>query len=246
MTRSPADARVVSFSSGRQRLDARLHAPEDPPRGAIVVAHPSPAHGGDMDHDVVRRAAEHACRHDLLALRFDFRGVGASEGDVGDRKGHVEDWGAACAFLRDLLGDGPLFGAGFSYGARMLTVALRPEAPAPPDLEGVLLLAPVTRIPRTRRDYGNLLLGRPLSDVTVDAAARSNLGSLSVPVEVIVGEADVVAPPADLEEYLPTHAHLEILPALNHFFVHGRGAHPLDADLLGPALDRALGRLLSA
>ena len=221
---APGPVRSISFTSGMHRISARFHPAAQPARGAAIVAHPHPAHGGNMEHPVVVTTAERAARVGLGALRFDFRGVGHSEGNRRDFEGHLDDWRQAVREVRARIPDGVLIGGGFSYGARQLAWLLHPQRSARPALDGVLLLAPATRVPTTRRDFGNLLLGRPLSEATLDAHVLENLRSLSGPIEVIVGDEDVVAPHAELAENLPAHAHMQVLPGLNHFFHHGTGA----------------------
>jgi pimeloyl-ACP methyl ester carboxylesterase len=91
-----------------------------------------------------------------------------------------------------------------------------------------------------------LLLGRPLADAGLDPKAVARLRALPVPVRVIVGERDVVAPPEDLRAILPPTATLDVLPGLNHFFSRSDGAGPTARELLLPALDRALHALLAS
>jgi len=235
--------REVSLLSGVHRLEARLHAPAGPPRAAIVVAHPHPAHGGHMDHAVVVLVAECAARAGMLALRFDFRGVRQSEGEVEDFEGHLEDWRVALADVSRRVPGVPALGAGFSYGARSMAWIARSGAPRRLDLAGRLLLAPATRVPRTRRDFGALLLGRPLVDATLDPHVLANLAALPDPTEVLVGEHDVVAPPGELRAHLAPGARLTVLAGLNHFFHRGVGAGAPDA-ALASAVEAALARLL--
>ena len=237
--------REVSFVSGIHRIDARLHPAEGTPRGAIVVAHPHPAHGGNMDHGVVVATCERAAAHGLTALRFDFRGVGRSEGDRADFAGHLDDWRRAVADLRRRVPEGPLFGAGFSYGSRSLAWLLHRGGEGKPVLDGVLLLAPATRVPTSRRDFGNLLLGRPLSEANLDPDVLENLRSLTLPTEVLVGDRDVVAPPEELAANLPPHAVLQVLAGLNHFFSERTGAGPLAHEPFAAAVDASLARLLA-
>ena len=234
--------REVSFISGIHRIDARWHAAPEP-RGAAVVAHPHPAHGGAMEHPVVVAAAECCVAHGLSTLRFDFRGVGQSEGDRADFEGHLEDWRMAVADARRRVPEGPMLGAGFSYGARSLAWLLH-RGPRPPVVSAVLLLAPATRVPTTRRDFGNLLLGRPLTEATLDPHVLENLRSLRVPTEVIVGARDVVAPAEELRENLPAQARLTVLDGLNHFFSVRTGAGPLARGDFTHAVHESLNRLL--
>jgi len=197
-----------------------------------------------MDHPVVIAAAEHAAARGLLTLRFDFRGVRQSEGSESDVAGHLEDWRQALLDVRRRNPGGCLLAGGFSYGARSLTAVLQPRAPRHPAVEGVLLLGPATRVPRTRRDFGNLLLGRPLHEAARDAEVLAQLEQLPVRSEIIVGAADVVAPPEELAAHLPAEAHLQVLEGLNHFFSRHPGAGPLDEAAVGAALDEALERLI--
>ena len=242
------DARVQpsAFDSGGHTLDAFVHVPEGEVRGQIVVAHPHPGHGGNMDHPVVVAVAERAAHAGLRALRFDFRGVRRSEGDVHDHDGHLEDVYSAWAVLRDAMPEGPLLGAGFSYGARQLARAVAPERAERPPVSGLLLLAPATKVPRTARDFGNLLLGRPLDEAARDAPAVAALERIPVRTRVLVGDRDVVAPVDDLSEALAPAAALTVLAGLNHFFSRGRGAGPTAYDVLEPAIDCALQALAPA
>ncbi len=237
--------REISFTSGMHRISARFHPAADPARGAAIVAHPHPAHGGNMDHPVVVTAAARAARVGLGALRFDFRGVGHSEGNKRDFEGHLDDWRQAVREVRVRIPEGMLLGAGFSYGARSLAWLLHPKASQRPAVDGVLLLAPATRVPTSRRDFGNLLLGRPLSDASLDEHVLENLRSLTGPVEVLVGDGDVVAPHAELAANLPPQANLQVLPGLNHFFSRHTGAGALDEDAFVQAVDAALSRLIA-
>jgi alpha/beta superfamily hydrolase len=243
-SRPPPEPRSAGFVSGTHRIAAFWH-PAEPRCGAAVVAHPHPAHGGAMDHPVVVTAAERLAAHGLSALRLDFRGVGRSEGDREDFEGHLEDWRQALLDARRRVPAGPEVGAGFSYGARSLAWLLH-RGEVPVALAGVLLLAPATRVPTTRRDFGHLLLGRPLGEARRDDEVLENLGALTCPTEVLVGANDVVAPPEELAAHLPPQAHLQVLPGLNHFFSARTGAGPLARKPFVAAVDQALARLREA
>ena len=227
---------MVVVSQGR-RLSAVLHMPAGTPRGSVAVAHPHPGHGGHMDHSVVRATAERAAAAGLVAVRFDVGGVRASEGDVADGASHVADLAAASAAAEEQAPGLPVLGAGFSYGARLWIAA-------PSRAAGLVLLASPTRVPRSPRDFGDLLLGRTIRDATVDRAAFARLAAIRVPTRVLVGERDVVAPPDELRAHLSASASLVVLPALNHFFSRAVGAGETALDLLLPALDAAFSSLL--
>lgn len=101
------EERVTVEVEGGPRLEARL-ALVDPGRGGLVLCHPHPLYGGDMDNPVVVRAAEVAREAGLGTLRFNFRGVGASEGSHDNGRGEQDDVRAALATLRARLDRGPV------------------------------------------------------------------------------------------------------------------------------------------
>ena len=233
----------ITFDSGGFAIDGYLHEVAEP-AGTIAVAHPHPAHGGNMDHPVVVAICECAVAAGLLALRFDFRGVRRSEGDVEDLAGHLEDVRAASAEVEARVPAGARLGAGYSYGARLFARAVVPGTERRARLGGLLLLAPATKVPRTRRDFGRLLLGRPLDRAPNDPEAIEALGRIPFRTRVLVGDRDVVAPVDDLSDALAPASALTVLPGLNHFFSRGIGASETARDVLLPAIDRALAALL--
>ncbi len=98
-------------------LEALLRAPAAP-KGAALIAHPHPRHGGTMHTKVVHRAARFLSRRfSLEALRFNFRGVGASAGAHDGGVGETEDLVAAAGWLRARRPDGPFVLSGFSFGS---------------------------------------------------------------------------------------------------------------------------------
>ena len=104
------------------RLEALLEEPEDQaPRRAVLVCHPHPLHGGSMHNKVVYRVARGLRLAGAVVLRFNFRGVGASEGEYAHITGEIEDARAALAWLRQRYPDLPFALAGFSFGARVIT-----------------------------------------------------------------------------------------------------------------------------
>ena len=104
------------------RLEALLEEPEDQkPRLASLVCHPHPLYGGTMHNKVVYRMARGLRRAGLAVLRFNFRGVGGSEGEHAHMTGEIEDARAALAWLRQRYADLPFCLAGFSFGARVIT-----------------------------------------------------------------------------------------------------------------------------
>jgi hypothetical protein len=105
---------------GGPRLEARLAVPSEP-TGGLVVAHPHPLYGGDMENPVVVRAVEVSQAAGLASLRFNFRGVGGSSGTHDGGKGEQDDAAAALERLAAALPPGsPLGLAGYSFGASVM------------------------------------------------------------------------------------------------------------------------------
>jgi alpha/beta superfamily hydrolase len=86
-------------------------------RAAVVFAHPHPQFGGTMHTKVVYQAAKALSRVGCAVLRFNFRGVGLSEGAFADGIGEAEDFRAALGVMQERYPSAPLWTAGFSFGA---------------------------------------------------------------------------------------------------------------------------------
>ncbi|MGH9679568.1 MAG: alpha/beta hydrolase [Candidatus Acidiferrales bacterium] len=103
------------------RLESLLwsvaEAPNAKPSLAAVVCHPHPLFGGTMHNKVVYQTAKTLHRFGLPVLRFNFRGVGLSEGVHDKGKGEQADVAAALDFLAVEFPDIPLLLAGFSFGS---------------------------------------------------------------------------------------------------------------------------------
>ena len=99
-------------------LEAILREPEVRPLlGAAVLCHPHPVYGGTMDNRVVYRAGKAVMEAGLAALRFNFRGVGASTGSYDHGEGEKDDASAAIDYLSAKYSGLPLVLVGFSFGA---------------------------------------------------------------------------------------------------------------------------------
>jgi alpha/beta superfamily hydrolase len=111
-------------------LEALLEEPEGAPlHMAAVLCHPHPLYGGTMHNKVVYRMARGLRQAGLAVLRFNFRGVGRSQGEHAHVTGEIEDARAALEWLRGRYPDLPFALAGFSFGARVIT-ELGCEAPS--------------------------------------------------------------------------------------------------------------------
>ncbi len=95
--------------------------PEDAARieRVAVVCHPHPLHGGSMHNKVVFRLARAARRGGAAVIRFQFRGVGLSDGSYDEGRGEQDDLRAALRYASDHYPGRPLVSAGFSFGSRV-------------------------------------------------------------------------------------------------------------------------------
>ena len=104
------------------RLEAILKEPragEVAPGGVALVLHPHPLGGGTMHNKVVFRAASALNEAGLIALRINFRGVGASTGSHDEGRGEIEDVRAGLDYLSRRYPAEPITVAGFSFGSRV-------------------------------------------------------------------------------------------------------------------------------
>jgi alpha/beta superfamily hydrolase len=103
-------------------LEGLLEEPDHvAPHTAALVCHPHPLFGGTMHNKVVYRIARGLRHAGLAVLRFNFRGVGRSQGEHAFLEGEIEDARAALAVLRERYRQLPFALAGFSFGARVIT-----------------------------------------------------------------------------------------------------------------------------
>jgi alpha/beta superfamily hydrolase len=111
----------LTIPSSQGQLEAILKAPAGEPVGAALVCHPHPLGGGTMHNKVVFRAAAGLNDAGLVALRFNFRGVGASTGAHDDGVGEKQDVLDCLDYLTENYPKLPITLAGFSFGSRVGT-----------------------------------------------------------------------------------------------------------------------------
>jgi len=130
---APGETRQMFVDGPAGRLETLLAAPrQGAPAGICLVCHPHPLYGGAMSNKVVYALASSALQAGLLTARFNFRGVGQSEGVYDQTRGETGDALAVYAWLRRQLPQAPLVLAGFSFGAY---VSLKAAAEARPALQ---------------------------------------------------------------------------------------------------------------
>ena len=118
MTPKTAERFVIQGPAGA--LEMLVNAPEAP-RGIALVAHPHPQQGGTLDNKVAYTLAKTFYGLRYAAVRFNFRGVGRSEGVFDDGDGETADAQAALGYARSRFGEMPIALAGFSFGSFVQT-----------------------------------------------------------------------------------------------------------------------------
>jgi uncharacterized protein len=108
--------RHVDLHSEAGRLEA-LYRDIDPPSGVAAIAHPHPLFGGTLHNKVVFRAARGLEAADVATIRFNFRGVGTSQGRHGGGEGEMNDFETALDWVKKKHPGVKVFGGGFSFGA---------------------------------------------------------------------------------------------------------------------------------
>ena len=118
-----AQTERLTFTGPAGAIEALRDAPAQglPARGVAVIAHPHPLFGGTMDNKVVQTLARAFVASGFAAVRFNFRGVGATAGVYDEGRGELED---LLAVLAQAAPEGPVALAGFSFGAFVASHAL--------------------------------------------------------------------------------------------------------------------------
>ena len=182
----------ITFPCGDLKLEGLLTLPEGAP-GAAVVCHPHPMYGGSMYNNVVEAVLEALWRRQFATLRFNFRGVGDSEGEYDGGEGELDDVREAVAFFAGKAGVKSVVLVGYSFGA---SVSLRAGLTDPAVDRLVLVALPV-------------------------AMMTGPGDSTSKPVLLVSGDCDSYSPLEPLRTLagkLGSRTRLEILAGADHFF----------------------------
>ena len=111
---------IIEFYSGALTLEGVLGIPDGrEPFPAVIICHPHPLHGGSMDNNVVNSLCDALYEKSTISLKFNFRGVGRSQGEYSNGIGEQEDVSNAISFLSTLseVDSGRIGLAGYSAGA---------------------------------------------------------------------------------------------------------------------------------
>jgi alpha/beta superfamily hydrolase len=170
------------------RIQLLRNAPESGSRGVAVIAHPHPLFGGTMDNKVVQTLARAFVQCGWTALRFNFRGVGASQGTYDEGRGEAQD---LLTVVRELAGEGALALAGFSFGAYVAAQAVQ-ALWSSRDVRAVVLVGtaasrfPVPALPPESHERALVVHGE-VDDTVVLSSVLDWARPQSLPVTVVPG-----------------------------------------------------------
>jgi alpha/beta superfamily hydrolase len=196
-----AHTQKQSIAGPSGAIECAIDGPASPsgaPRGVAVLCHPHPQHGGTMHNKVVQTLARAFTQLGYTAVRFNFRGVGASAGAWSEGIGEIDDALAVVASFHQP--SQALVLGGFSFGGYVAGSAAARLAAAgasePPAVQRLVLVAP--------------------------AVSRFDLGAVAPDTLVIHGEVDDVVPLAAVLDWArPTSLPITVIPGAGHFF-HGQ------------------------
>ena len=188
------DEELIFFMAGALKIEGLLQT--KPGDKGVVITHPHPLYGGSMHNNVVESLVQAYQQAGYTTLRFNFRGVGGSQGEYDNGQGEQEDVNAALHYLAEQ-GNNAVDLAGYSFGAWVNALA-RPEEDT---VHRMVMVSP----PVAFLDFG----------------PPQSIPQLKL---VVAGSRDEIAPPELIKTILPTwnsSARLEIIEGADHFY----GAH---------------------
>jgi uncharacterized protein len=189
---TPSLAKRTLIEGPAGALEIATNAPPGAPTGIALIAHPHPLQGGTLDNKVVQTLAKTFVGLGMTSVRFNFRGVGKSQGTFDEGNGETDDALAALAHARRTFPENtPIVLAGFSFGSFVQT--------------RVAKIVPARRM---------VLVG--------PAVGRFAVASVPTDTIVIHGEEDDVVPLAEVFAWArPQELPIIVFPGCGHFF-HGR------------------------
>lgn len=198
-------AQRVSFASSDApplQLEGVLHRPDDNsgPYPAVLLCHPHSLMGGSMDVPVIVATAEELARRGVVALRFNFRGVGGSKGEFGEGVAEVADVKGAVDFLlaQHDVDSERLYLMGYSFGA---SVGLQ-------------------HVEKDLRIAGIVALCLPLGGMAIGSLDRDFWTRYARPKLFLAGDRDHICPLSELRplvDSLPEPKELIVLKDADHF-----------------------------
>ena len=189
--------RTLSLQGQAGQIEALLDEPaEGTVQGTAVIAHPHPLFGGTMQNKVVQTLSRAFVQSGWRAVRFKFRGVGASEGTYNEGLGEAADM---CQVIAQVAPEGPLALAGFSFGAFVTSHVVQALGDQRPPQRLVLVGTAASRF--------------EVAPVAPDLHERCL---------VLHGEQDDTVPLASVMDWArPQSLPITVIPGCEHFF-HGQ------------------------
>ena len=191
----------VLFAGPEGRLEGRYTPGKSPSAPIALILHPHPQHGGTMNNKVVYSLFTAFAERDFSTLRFNFRGVGRSQGIYDRGEGELSDAASALDWLQSINPNArSVWVAGFSFGAwiGMQLLMRRPE------IESFISVAP----PANMLDF-SFLAPCPSSGL------------------ILHGEADEIVPEpfvsklvTKLSNQRGIHLDYRVVPEAGHFFTN--------------------------
>jgi alpha/beta superfamily hydrolase len=159
----------------------------------VVITHPHPLYGGNMNHPVVNEAVAAFARNGFTTLRFNFRGTGGSSGMYDNGRGEQTDVATALTFLKDR-GCRTLFLAGYSFGARINAAVVSDGY----DITDHIMISP------------------PVAFMSFDEITELPSTGL-----IVTGQKDEIAPPDQIRSHIDRWGvtpQFDIIPKCDHFY----------------------------
>jgi alpha/beta superfamily hydrolase len=184
----------TTINSGGLLLEACLDLPGVPGQHpGVVLCHPHPLYGGNMDNNVIRAVSRALVGAGIASLRFNFRGVGNSQGAFDKGVGELDDAISALSFLtrREEINPALLAVLGYSFGG-MIAISAAGRS----DIAGAVAAVSPVMPPGALRDS-------------------------SKPKYIILGSEDTMIPPASVlkeAEKMAEPKKIEVIPGVDHFW----------------------------
>ncbi len=198
----PIHTENTSFDGLAGIIDCAIDWPEGAPTGWALILHPNPSQGGTRDNKVVTTLSRACVQQGLVALRPNFRGIGASGGSFDHGKGELQDMAALVEQFRvryPEIAAKPWVLGGFSFGTSI----------------GVQLYA---QWEKAGKNLPNIVI------LAGSAALRFRHSDAKAPEDALVihGELDEVVPLSEVMEWArPIGMPVVVIPEAGHFF-HGK------------------------
>ena len=198
MSTFPRQETTLNINGPVGQLEAITTWPESgEPKGVAIICHPHPQYRGTMRNKVVTTLAKTMEQIGLATVRFNYRGVGASEGSYGEIQGEIEDLEAVQAWVGQVLPELDTWLLGFSFGSFISASVANREH----DVVQLINVAPAVN----HTDY-------------------QQLTDIRCPWLMIHGELDDVVPYSEVKTFAknpPSPVKLISMPETTHFF-HGK------------------------